>query len=601
MTAHLLLLTLGPVQGFIAQARRTRDLWMGSHLLSELSRTVARTIAQSGGELVFPALVVGNAELEPCLGPLREQTKRPPLSIANKVLAIVPAGVNLQDLVNAAGHAAQTQLREDFALKAWDSTSGLTDLHNKAAFAAQLGSFLEFHAAAALMEDVTQDYGTAWSLIEQAVASRKTRHIFAAVGTGQNKRKCSLCGAQESVLRERDRAKGPVRKYRISGGEHLCALGLTKRAGGKPEQYLPIANIALASWIQEANRRCPKELKAAAAAARRGGVARVNRKDLPAAEPFIYDAQILLPQRQAALFEEQGITDLKTQATLQSAMKALRQCMKTEPTSYVVCLVADGDRMGTSLKRPEQLNPERHRAISASLSKFSQRAREIIEQMHLGSLVYAGGDDVLAFLPIDQALAAATALRLCFESTMAVSFPNLAEVERPTLSIGLGIGHMLSSMRALLELGRQAEVVAKAPELEGTGEDRNALAVLVDKRSGSLLSWRLRWTHDPVARLKDDVDLLDGSLPSSKVQEVRRMLQRMGDSTCASMIPVWEGEVTRILSRAQAGEESALTPADVGLCLPPRSHGCTYQAIDDWSQRMRVAMMLRTAKLQESS
>ncbi|MCC6552844.1 MAG: hypothetical protein IT372_07450, partial [Polyangiaceae bacterium] len=48
MSAHLLIVTLGPVQEFIAQARRTRDLWFGSHLLSEISRAAAAELARRG-------------------------------------------------------------------------------------------------------------------------------------------------------------------------------------------------------------------------------------------------------------------------------------------------------------------------------------------------------------------------------------------------------------------------------------------------------------------------------------------------------------------------------------------------------------------------
>ncbi|MDQ3773077.1 MAG: hypothetical protein M3461_01130 [Pseudomonadota bacterium] len=38
MSGRILHFTLGPVQGFVAQARRTRDLWGGSFLLSWLFR-----------------------------------------------------------------------------------------------------------------------------------------------------------------------------------------------------------------------------------------------------------------------------------------------------------------------------------------------------------------------------------------------------------------------------------------------------------------------------------------------------------------------------------------------------------------------------------
>jgi CRISPR-associated protein Cmr2 len=42
MTDYLLALSIGPVQNFIAAARRTRDLWFGSHVLSEISKAAAR-------------------------------------------------------------------------------------------------------------------------------------------------------------------------------------------------------------------------------------------------------------------------------------------------------------------------------------------------------------------------------------------------------------------------------------------------------------------------------------------------------------------------------------------------------------------------------
>ena len=86
--SHLLLVTIGPIQEFIAQARRTRDLWFGSHALSELSRAAARAIADREGSLIFPALQAGDNELSPCDTPVRPHG-RSPVSIANKILAAV--------------------------------------------------------------------------------------------------------------------------------------------------------------------------------------------------------------------------------------------------------------------------------------------------------------------------------------------------------------------------------------------------------------------------------------------------------------------------------------------------------------------------------
>lgn len=62
---HLLHFSIGPVQGFIGEARRTRDLWAGSFLLSWLSAqamlAVEKAVAAAGGDplqaIVFPTVV----------------------------------------------------------------------------------------------------------------------------------------------------------------------------------------------------------------------------------------------------------------------------------------------------------------------------------------------------------------------------------------------------------------------------------------------------------------------------------------------------------------------------------------------------------------
>src|SRR5207237_649349 len=52
MTQYMLLFSLGPVQPFIAQARKTRDLWLGSFLLSALMQASMEGIET---KLVFPS------------------------------------------------------------------------------------------------------------------------------------------------------------------------------------------------------------------------------------------------------------------------------------------------------------------------------------------------------------------------------------------------------------------------------------------------------------------------------------------------------------------------------------------------------------------
>ena len=52
MTQYMLLFSLGPVQSFITQARKTRDLWLGSFLLSALMQVSMEDIDST--KLIFP-------------------------------------------------------------------------------------------------------------------------------------------------------------------------------------------------------------------------------------------------------------------------------------------------------------------------------------------------------------------------------------------------------------------------------------------------------------------------------------------------------------------------------------------------------------------
>jgi CRISPR-associated protein Cmr2 len=91
---YLFLVNIGPVQDFIASARRSRDLFFGSWLLSELSKAAAKRIVDDKGILIFPA---PDLQIMPdALNPGNE------LNVANKILAVIegePDELGVQYLV----------------------------------------------------------------------------------------------------------------------------------------------------------------------------------------------------------------------------------------------------------------------------------------------------------------------------------------------------------------------------------------------------------------------------------------------------------------------------------------------------------------------
>jgi CRISPR-associated protein Cmr2 len=69
----------------------------------------------------------------------------------------------------------------------------------------------------------------------------------------------------------------------------------------------------------------------------------------------------------------------------------------------------------TVLETQRLMSPSLHAAISEALANFALKAVPfVVEELHAGRLVYAGGDDVLALLPLADVLPAAHKLRALF-------------------------------------------------------------------------------------------------------------------------------------------------------------------------------------------
>jgi CRISPR-associated protein Cmr2 len=585
MTAHLLLVTLGPVQDFIAAARRTRDLWYGSHLLSELGRATARALVDGGAKLIFPSLATGDPQLVSCLAPLRADNT-PPQNIANKLLAEVPEGVDPEQLARAARKAVADYWRDQVAAPVRAKCVGLLAQNIDAVWSEQIDSFLEFAASWLPLGD----YAQTRRQLEQAIAGRKLLRDFDPWNQGRgNVPKSSLDGARESVLLPpQQRTSDKVRRYRIADGEQLDAVGLVKRAGGEPDQFVPVVNVALATWLSRASQVASTEFDALKKACGDAGVSCVARTDLPCVQPFAFDGSVLLPSRWRSVFDEQGLQGDSEAWGRQHVRPFFRKL--DEPFPYVACLVADGDRMGRAIDSID--SADAHRAFSKALAGFADAARKIVEQRHRGALVYAGGDDVLAFVSLPEALACADALRTAFESAMATACGSLAADKRPTLSVGLGIGHVMESMGDLLTLGRQAEREAK--------RDRNALAILVDKRSGGTRTWRAQWSTNPVHALSEATTLLRDRIPSRKVYEIASVLTRLPKPDGASgngWSRVLALEVKRSLSRI---EGAGLRPEEVGLGLDPNAGYATLHAhVEAWVARLLIARTFDRAAIRE--
>lgn len=162
------------------------------------------------------------------------------------------------------------------------------------------------------------------------------------------------------------------------------------------------------------------------------------------------------------------------------------------------------------------LGPASHAAISHALSNFALYCvTPVVEDLYPGRVVYAGGDDLLALLPADCALAAARDLRALYSGQATVDvgadgrwlrvIPEpgghrsgflrvggswlLAMGPAATISAGIAIAHHRAPLDAVLREAREA--LRSAKEAYG----RDAVCVHVLKRSGDALRVGSRWSY----------------------------------------------------------------------------------------------------------
>lgn len=230
------------------------------------------------------------------------------------------------------------------------------------------------------------------------------------------------------------------------------------------------------------------------------------------------------------------------------ADQLLKQMLDKNPETYYAMILMDGDRMGAWLSADREYtlphrdsfhpqiaaglqrfdgdpkfkayaealraaNPARHMAISDALNNFALTlAPAVVEGHHHGRILYAGGDDLLAMLPVSDLLPAMAALRAAYSGIDARTVGALTEDldfqrqsngfvlhgkrllrlmgEKATASIGAVIAHHQAPLGAVR---RELTAAEKRAKNEG---GRDAFSITVVKRSGGALFLTCKWTRE---------------------------------------------------------------------------------------------------------
>lgn len=544
---YLISIAIGPVQEFIASARRSRDLWFGSWLLSELSKAAANKIAEGDQDrLIFPAINDLND-----LKPYRDFPDRD-FNVVNKLTAIVEIEREaVQTFAADVREAAQGRLRSlrDDAFKRFKSDEYFDSIRA----IAQIEDLLEFYWAAVPLPDENL-YSSVRSQAEALLTARKNTRNFTSTKAWamEGLPKSSLDGLRESVISEAAykadglSAEERRRLFDTRPGERLCGVGLLKRLGkkGVDEGFFSTSHVAafpLLSNLQKEDSKVVSQYfeklqgihKSAWSGVSGNGLSKdhLRIRDIFQRDGKPCDGRLLFEDRFVEYF------DKGDKEKINRAKAALRDFLKAvfgenrKPNPYYALLLADGDGMGKEIEK--QTTPGQHRELSRKLSKFAKGVRTIVETNHHGSLIYAGGDDVLAFVPVHQIVQCAKALSDDFKATLNTG---------PTLSIGVAICHHLDPLSDALTLAREAEKEAKRLP------DKNALCIKLDKRGGETTTVVDHWGKLDERLKVFTLLFVADQLPDGVAYEFQKLAHQLKLEPRA--IP---GEVKRILKRKRSG------------------------------------------------
>lgn len=528
MQTYLFIFTIGPVQSFIAQARKTQDLYAGSQLLSDLIG-FAMTQTQESGEIIFP---------------FSEAKSKPNRFVAK---------ITCQE-VKAFGNNLQAKVKEELNRIAKDALGKWFEVASY-----QIDDFLETYWAA-IIYDENKKYNEQYKELERTLGGIKNYRVFKQLSLPEQGRKCSVNGFYDALFyRKLDNEKDSdvvlkKRKHlndnavildehsniglgKIQKGEGICGLTLLKRSYNEKSISFPsTANIALLHILNNP-------------------VVKDSGTLMPllicdgASENTIdnFNGQLLFSENiNSEYFKKQDIK-CKEDA-FSNCFKNFEKVVKQENLKflkYYAVIVFDADDMGKKLSACDSI--EKHKELSHKLSEYAEWAREYVDDGR-GKTIYAGGDDFMGLLN----------LTTLFESIQKLreTFGEQFQAEELTFSAGIAIAHYKAPLGEVLNYARKME--HKAKEQDG----KNAFGIAVMKQSGEIhetvLPWKNYLLSSPrkgdwnTSYLANTYKMLQQGVSPSFINNLNEILS-VWDNQADSFMKQSEYEIKRCINRSSNG------------------------------------------------
>lgn len=505
---EVLLFHFGSVQDYVFTARRTTDFWAGSYWQSYAAWQALRAVAEEWGPqcVVFPRLsgqVLPDRWLD-SLGVILP-------SLAQGDACRVATFPNVATVILPAGEGARAAQRMEEALRQGRRAF-------MAAAAQRAAAEWPQAAAAESWQAIWRRQQEEWKTLREKAQGLRIR---------QGERLCAVCLAKRMGTAVWNKAETGLDKGAMFPSTATLAVtpfwdALLQRLDeaevfrAAQEFNGAVAGLKPFTKAVDGTEAVPRLLKKAASL------------ELQAQREL---AQQLIRIEGSLLYEEsldlavfcrewsQTENNEYLQEKLSQARKAQKQLLRVmaqgrrgmKPLRYYAVLFMDGDKMGRwvsgsnapdlkdcllqpasasdNAKRP--LDFYFHRALGEALAAFAlQEVPQAVEEECRGRVVYAGGDDVLALLPVEDALQAAQLVEKAYRGEWSDHGAERLRLpgEKASISAGIVVAH---HSRPLLTVLDDAAETLDAEAKENTG--RAAWALRLDKRAGGLLGTAEKW------------------------------------------------------------------------------------------------------------
>ena len=489
MSKYLFLFTVGPVQSFIAQARKTQDLYAGSQILSQLVIAGIKKVPKWKDNLIFPYFEDdGDGDVK---------------SLPNRFIAIVEKE---EKSLKTIGKEIEQAVRGEFESIAKKALSREAKYRNESfdeLYFNQIRRHLDIHW---VFNKLGSDYKKSYKDTEALLGSIKNIRPFEQFGDndqlGEAGRKCSLDGENNALFFGRKQPTLGIKKQRneainLEGflsdeKEGLSAVSFVKRYGVRASKFQSTAQITVQhdeDNLQDDKKEilnCYRNLfdkkkvpEVCAKLLNANLVSRINLKSFDNNDNWNthFDYQPLFEEnltKKTFPDEDQLVLARILQRKLSSSFK----------TRYYALILFDGDKMGEKLGKASKY--EQHRDFSKALSVFAEEARKILADK--GQTIYTGGDDFLGFVNLHNLFEVMSELRKQFKTFVSDKAKEILGLQEEfTFSAGIVIAHYKMPLSEVLKTARKVEKKAK------NDGNRNAFCITAMKHSGEIQETVMKW------------------------------------------------------------------------------------------------------------